>query len=179
MPKSKDIKSDFSPLMEDSPPLEGCPQGGVVTIATTKNILTHIHNFPVKRNFIKNLPYNPELKQLARDKRKAGILSEVLFWQKVHEGKFYNIDFDRQRIIGSYVVDFYVKSLGLIIEIDGDSHIEKIEYDAKRQKFLESCGLKIYRIADGDVKNNLDRVLIELEDYIVGEYGETNILGSE
>ncbi|MBP1163359.1 very-short-patch-repair endonuclease [Chryseobacterium sp. PvR013] len=39
--------------------------------------------------------------------------------------KFHTIDFDRQRIIGNYIVDFYVKTLGLIIEIDGSSHDEK------------------------------------------------------
>lgn len=69
---------------------------------------------------------------LAREKRKAGILPEVLFWQQVHKKKFYAIDFDRQRIIGDYIVDFYVKALGLVVEIDGSSHDHKQEYDAKR-----------------------------------------------
>jgi hypothetical protein len=36
---------------------------------------------------------------------------------------------------------------------------------------LENQGLKVYRIADGDVKNNLGIVMKELEDYIVAEYG--------
>ena len=134
MLKSKNKISDDSPPAEDcpnvevddSPPLEGCPQGGVVTSPATNDILTHINHIPIKRHLIRNLPYNPELNQLARDKRKAGILSEVLFWQQVHHGKFHHIDFDRQRIIGSYVVDFYVKALGLVVEIDGDSHIEKM-----------------------------------------------------
>jgi very-short-patch-repair endonuclease len=71
--------------------------------------LTTINNTPITKNFIENLPYNPKLKQLARDKRKAGILSEVLFWQQVHQRKFHQLDFDRQRIIGNYIVDFYVK----------------------------------------------------------------------
>lgn len=142
-----------------------------------KTILTCIHNIPIKRNFVENLPHNPALKQLARDKRKAGILSEVLFWQQVHQRKFHNIDFDRQRIIGSYIVDFYVKTLGLVVEIDGSSHDDKIEQDAIRQRFLENQGLKVYRIADGDVKNNLGIVMKELEDYIVDEYGTTPSFG--
>jgi hypothetical protein len=120
--------------VDNSPPLEGCPKDGVVNYrlqaTLDKTILTHIHDIPIKRNFVENLPHNPALKQLARDKRKAGILSEVLFWQQVHQRKFYNIDFDRQRIIGSYIVDFYVKTLGLVVEIDGSSHDDKIEQDA-------------------------------------------------
>jgi len=147
-----------------SPPLEGCPQGGVV--------LTTINNIPIIRNFVENLPHNPSLNQLAKDKRKAGILSEVLFWQQVHKGIFHKIDFDRQRIIGNYIVDFYVKTLGLIIEIDGSSHDYKTEYDAERQAYLESFGSKVYRIADIDVKKKLSDVMQFLENYIVSEYGE-------
>jgi len=123
------------------------------------------------------LHHNPELSQLAIEKRKAGIFSEVLFWQQVHQGKFHHIDFDRQRIIGSYIVDFYIKTLGLVVEIDGESHIDKMEYDAKRQKYLESAGLRIYRINDGDVKNNLDKVMQELANFIVAEYGEKGMVG--
>ncbi|WP_317228619.1 MULTISPECIES: DUF559 domain-containing protein [Chryseobacterium] len=44
------------------------------------------------------------------------------------------MDFDRQRIIGNYIVDFYVKTLGLIIEIDGSSHDGKEIYDSIRQE---------------------------------------------
>ena len=89
-----------------------------------------IHNYKIKRNAIINLPYNAALKTRARALRKAGNLSEVIFWRQVRAGEFHNLDFDRQRVIGNYIVDFYVKSLGLVIEIDGESHNNKEEYDA-------------------------------------------------
>ena len=120
---------------------------------------------------MENLPYNSALKQLAKDKRKAGIFSEVLFWQQVHKGIFHEIDFDRQRIIGDYIVDFYVKTLGLIIEIDGTSHDHKAAYDATRQAYLESLGLKMYRILDWDVKRHVQTVMMGLEDYIIAAFG--------
>lgn len=85
-------------------------------------ILTHIHSQPIFRKTIGLLPYNKELSLRARALRKAGNLAEVIFWKQVRNGSFWNIDFDRQRIIGNFKVDFYVKSLGLIIEIDGSSH---------------------------------------------------------
>ena len=96
----------------------------------------------------------------------------MLFWKQVHKGLFHEIDFDRQRIIGNYIVDFYVKGLGLIIEIDGTSHDYKNDYDAKRQRYLEALGLKMYRILDWDVKMQLQTVMIGLEDYILKEFGE-------
>lgn len=157
----------------NSPPPEGCPQGGVASTSHPYNIiLTTVNNTPIIRNFVENLPYNPALNRLTKGKRKEGILSEVLFWQQVHKRKFYKIDFDRQRIIGNYIVDFYVKTLGLVVEIDGNSHNNKVEYDAKRQLYLENLGLKVYRIQDIDVKKNLSFVMMALEKYIVEEYGE-------
>ncbi|MCG2791945.1 MAG: endonuclease domain-containing protein [Weeksellaceae bacterium] len=79
----------------------------------------------------------------------------MLFWKQVRARTFHSIDFDRQRIIGNYIVDFYVKTLGLIIEIDGSSHDEKGLYDGIRQEYLEALNLKIFRMTDFDVKNNL------------------------
>ena len=136
-----------------------------------KEILTRINGIPIRKNFVENLPYNPNLKPLLHGKRKAGILSEVIFWKQVRTKIFHNIDFDRQRIIGNYIVDFYVKKLGLVIEIDGWSHDVKKDYDDIRQKYFESLGLKIFRTTDFDVKNNLGRVMKELEDFVVDNYG--------
>lgn len=157
----------------NSPPPEGCPQGGVASTSHPYNIiLTTVNNTPIIRNFVENLPYNPALNRLTKGKRKEGILSEVLFWQQVHKRKFYKIDFDRQRIIGNYIVDFYVKTLGLVVEIDGSSHDDKVEYDTKRQTYLENLGLKVFRIQDIDVKIKLSFVMNALAEYIVKEYGE-------
>ncbi|AZA89951.1 Protein of uncharacterised function (DUF559) [Chryseobacterium nakagawai] len=138
-----------------------------------KEILTSINGIPIHKNFVENLPYNPYLKVLLKEKRKARILGEVIFWKKVRARTFHHIDFDRQRIIGNYIVDFYVKSLGLIIEIDGSSHEGKEVYDDIRQKYLESLGLLVFRIADFDVRNNLVLTMKDLEDFIITHYGTT------
>lgn len=138
-----------------------------------KEILTHINGVPIHRNFVENLPFNPHLIVLLKEKRKAGILSEVLFWKQVRAKTFHNIDFDRQRIIGNYIVDFYVKALGLVVEIDGGSHDEKIVYDGIRQEYLESLGLIVFRITDFDVRNNIIIVMKDLEYFIVEHFGTT------
>ncbi|SHG22290.1 Very-short-patch-repair endonuclease [Flavobacterium micromati] len=134
-------------------------------------ITAYINTNPIYRNFVTNLPYNIKLKTRARALRKAGVLSEIIFWLQVHKGKFWNIDFDRQRIIGNYIVDFYVKTLGLVVEIDGSCHNTKEEYDQQREDYLCSLQLRVYRIPDLRIKHDLHNVMLELEHYIIKEFG--------
>lgn len=136
-----------------------------------QEILTYINHHSIFRRQVPILPTNQALRNRSRALRKAGVLSEVIFWKQVRAGTFWNIDFDRQRIIGSFIVDFYVKSLGLIIEIDGSSHNGKEEYDAMREQFLIDLGLDVYRISDFRVKHDLTNVMSELENYIIENYG--------
>ena len=75
------------------------------------------------------LPQNKSLRPLARELRKDSTLSEVLLWNQLKNKQFFNLDFDRQKIIGNYIVDFYCPSLKLVIEIDGGSHDNKLSYD--------------------------------------------------
>ena len=119
-----------------------------------------------------SLPYNPKLKDRARELRQAGNLSEVIFWTEVKNNQFHDIDFDRQRVIGNYIVDFYCKQLGLVIEIDGESHNYKIEYDETREAFLKALGLIIIHFNDIDIKNDMDGVLMYLEKFIIDKFRE-------
>lgn len=141
-----------------------------MTEPNEKQILTYINKFPIYRNFVEDLPYNFSLSSRAKSLRKAGNYPEVVFWQQVHKGKFWSIDFDRQRIIGNYIVDFYVKNLGLIIEIDGSSHNDKEEYDNKREEYLKSLGLKVFRTSDLKVLHDLGNLMTDLEQFIIQEY---------
>ena len=128
----------------NSPPQEGWSKTGVVK-RNAKNYFS--------------LPYNPKLKERARELRKAGNLPEVLFWQRVHKKKFKGYDFDRQKIIGNYIVDFFCTNSNVVIEIDGNSHDNKKEYDAKRDAYLESLHLKVIHITAKDVLQNLNGVM--------------------
>ena len=134
-------------------------------------VLTTINDITIAARAIADFPYNKNLSSRSRALRKAGVLSEVIFWKHVRNGTFWGIDFDRQRIIGNFIVDFYVKDLGLVIEIDGSSHDGKEEYDAMRENYITNLGLVVYRITDYRVKNDLDNVLQELTAFIVTEFG--------
>jgi very-short-patch-repair endonuclease len=131
-----------------------------------------INDIPIVIQTIEPFLVNKELNKRANALRKARNLPEVLFWMQVTKGRFHKIDFDRQKVIGNYIVDFYVKRLGLIIEIDGSSHIGKEEYDARREKYLINLGLTVYRINTGAIKYRMGSVLKELEDFIIEQYGE-------
>ncbi len=72
--------------------------------------------------YYKSLPYNPMLRDRARELRKAGNIAEVLLWRQLKKGQVNGWDFDRQKIIGSYIVDFFCADNGLVVEIDGKSH---------------------------------------------------------
>ena len=128
-----------------------------------------IMNYKFKEKLIK-LPTNPKLKERARELRKQGVLSEVLFWNEVKRKKFLGLDFDRQKIIGNFIVDFYVKRLGIVIEIDGESHNQKKEKDKYRDEFLNNLGLTVIRYSDKDVKFNLDGVFSDLKSLILTEF---------
>lgn len=56
----------------------------------------------------------------------------------------------------------------LAIEIDGESHQDKEEYDRKRQVRLESLGVQLLRFLDSDVKTNMEGVLWELNRVVKG-----------
>ena len=127
------------------------------------------HNFKFKNL---SLPQNEKLKDKAKELRKAGVLSEVLFWKRVNKKQLLGLDIDRQKIIGNFIVDFYVKKLGLVIEIDGSSHNDKYEYDLNRIEYLESLGLNLVRIEDLEIKKNLNGVLIYIKKYIIDNYVE-------
>jgi very-short-patch-repair endonuclease len=135
-----------------------------------EEILTIIHNIPIKRNFVLNLPYNTSLKSRAKALRKAENFSEVVFWKEVRNKSFWNIDFDRQRIIGNYIVDFYVKALGLVVEIDGEIHNFQEEYDEKREIYLIDLGLKVFRISTTKILFDTENVMKDLEQFIISEY---------
>ena len=75
-------------------------------------------------------------------------------------------DFDRQKPIDNYIVDFFCKDLKLAIEIDGDSHYGKEYKDKLRDKRLGEFGITVLRFDDLVVRYKLEQVLTAIENWI-------------
>ncbi len=118
-----------------------------------------------KTKLYKSLPYNPALQDKAKSLRKAGLLHEVLLWNELKAAKLNGLDFDRQKIIGNFIVDFFCAEKGVIIEVDGCSHDEKQIEDAKRDKYFESLELEVIRILAKDVLQSKETVLSFLKSH--------------
>jgi len=116
---------------------------------------------------VKNIiiPYNPNLKQFARYLRNNSTLSEILLWKQI-KNKAFGIEFHRQVPIDEFIVDFYCHELMLAIEIDGISHDFKYEKDLIRQGRLKNLGVHFIRFDDQEVKNNMFRILLEIQQKI-------------
>lgn len=113
----------------------------------------------------KIIPYNPELKEYARKLRRNSTLSETLLWNKIKNNAL-GVQFHRQVPLLSYIVDFYCHELLLAIEIDGNSHDFKYEYDFNRQGELENYGIQFIRFNDVAVKREMFSVILSIETII-------------
>ena len=104
--------------------------------------------------------YNKNLKEFARELRSESVSkAEKRIWKAILSRKqFKGFRFLRQRPIDKFIVDFFCPELKLIIEIDGNSHFQKPEYDFYRQERLKSLGFEIVRYTEGEVLQNLESV---------------------
>lgn len=70
------------------------------------------------------------------------------------------VSFNRQKVIGKYIVDFYCAKSKLVIEIDGSQHYddEGLEKDKQRDKYLQSLGLTVIRYTNLDINLRFEDV---------------------
>lgn len=117
-----------------------------------------------KRNFI---PYNTSLTDYARENRKHPTQSEKTFREVVLRKKeFLGYKFRRQKVIGSFILDFYCSKLLLGIELDGWYHKKVADYDTVRDSTIHKQGTAVIRFANKDIEKNLTKVIEELTSYV-------------
>ncbi len=77
----------------------------------------------------------------------------------------YPVKIYKQRIIGSFIADFYCASAGLVIEIDGSQHYEAVEsdYDFRRTKFMKSFGLEVLRFSNREIDREFRSVCEQID----------------
>jgi very-short-patch-repair endonuclease len=109
------------------------------------------------------LPYSKNLVPLARENRRNLTPAETRIWNEVlRKRQLARFKFLRQKPIDHFIVDFYCSKLGLVIEIDGDSHAETAEYDRERTRVLGAYGLEVVRYTNDEVLRNIEGVYEDL-----------------
>ena len=80
----------------------------------------------------------------------------------------YPVKIYKQRIIGSFIVDFYCASARLVIELDGSQHYEppNMAYDAERSQFLTEQGLEVMRFSNLDIDMDFRGVCTQIDSII-------------
>ena len=104
--------------------------------------------------------YSPKyIVELARDLRSNMTPAEIMVWEALCKKQVEGFRFKRQYPIGRYIADFYCHELKLIIEIDGDIHNTRNEYDKNRDQFLEADGYTVLRFSNDKIIDSIDSVI--------------------
>jgi very-short-patch-repair endonuclease len=93
--------------------------------------------------------------EFARKLRWERTPAEMAMWDIVHRPEFKEWRFKQQHPLGSYFIDVAARSIKLAVEIDGESHDNKPEYDEARDRACEEQGC-VVRFKNEDVLNRPD-----------------------
>ena len=108
-----------------------------------------------------------EMEVYRKNLRNKGTSAEAFLWNYLKGSKLEGRKFRRQHSIEHYIVDFYCPSEKLIVELDGQAHLDNTaeEYDRKREKDLEDLGFKVIRFENKMVFDFLPSVLKDIKDH--------------
>ena len=96
----------------------------------------------------------------ARELRKDMTPAEKELWKNLRNRQLDGAQFRKQHAVGTYVLDFFCAKSKLVIEVDGDSHAEQVEYDAERTRWLnEEKHYRVIRFTNREVFRNIEGVL--------------------
>ena len=98
-----------------------------------------------------NATHNPKLTSNAKTLRKNMTKEERHLWYDFLKGL--PVMVHRQKVVGNYIVDFYIAQAKLVVELDGSQHFAEtgIRADAQRDAYLQSLGLTVLRYSNADV----------------------------
>lgn len=109
---------------------------------------------------------NPKLTNRSQRLRKEMTAEEKQLWYQFL--KSLPFTFHRQKVIGSYIVDFFCAKAMLVIELDGTQHYEEdgIDADAQRDAFLRSLGITVLRYSNRQIHREFSRVCEDILQYL-------------
>ena len=101
---------------------------------------------------------NNDLLQTAKMLRKTLTPQERKLWYTFL--RKYPVKIYKQRIIDSFIVDFYCASARLVIEVDGSHHFSQqgVAYDKERSAIIEGYDVKVLRFSNYEVDTSFKEV---------------------
>jgi len=109
----------------------------------------------------------PVTVETARLLRKNMTRSEKLLWEKVKGKQIHSVRFRRQHPIDIFIADFYCHEARLVIEIDGEIHNDRSEYDDGREAEIEEYSLKVIRFSNDQVINDIESVVTKIRTVVL------------
>lgn len=115
---------------------------------------------------------NSKLTKNAQTLRKNMTKEERRLWYDFF--KNLPVTVNRQKVIGSYIVDFYIASARLAVELDGSQHYEDkgAERDAERDGYLKGLGIKVPRYSNSDINQKFGSVCRDILNNINNHFKE-------
>ena len=119
-----------------------------------------------KRRQNLNEKNNPKLKGNAQSLRKNMTKEERHLWYDFLKGL--PVTFNRQKVIGPYIADFYCAQARLVVELDGTQHFEEegLVKDKKRDEYFRSLNITVKRYSNLDVNRNFEGVCQDIIEFI-------------
>ena len=104
------------------------------------------------------LEYNEKLLRISQNLRKNMTPEEKRLWYEFF--KLLPITVNRQKMIADYVVDFYIHSANIVIEIDGIQHETRKNKasDEIRDSKLTSLGITVLRYSNTSIRDDFNYV---------------------
>jgi very-short-patch-repair endonuclease len=100
------------------------------------------------------------LHEQAREMRRHSTDAHKALAEKFSKADLGRYTFKRHAVVGSAIVDFNCHNLGLALAIDEEGQNDALA--KRRDKSLESVGIKVMRIAASDILEDIDAVLKQL-----------------
>ena len=110
----------------------------------------------------------PDLFRLAERMRRNPTEAEKILWERLKKFRSTGFIFRRQHPIDFYIADFYCHQLKLVIEVDGEIHLDDPvrEHDESRTGELERFGIKVIRFTNKEVINNQESIMKQINKYL-------------
>ena len=110
---------------------------------------------------------NNDMLDVARRLRREMTPQEQRLWYVFL--RKYPVKFYKQRIIESFIVDFYCPLARLVIELDGSQHYTEqgMQYDLERSAVFEQYGVQVLRFRNQDVSAHFEMVCEQIHEAVV------------